>query len=66
MTDSAEIARRAYAQAKPDLAGAVRSSENARRLLSIPDLRDDVPFCLRRDVCPLIAQMDAAGTIQAK
>ena len=62
-SDSAEIARRVYAQAKPDLLATVRTSENARRLLAIPELRDDVPFCLQRDTCPLIAQMDAAGTI---
>jgi 2-phosphosulfolactate phosphatase len=63
-SDSAEIVRRVYAQAKPDLAGAVRNSENARRLLSIPELRDDVPFCLQRDVYPLIAKMEANGSIR--
>ncbi|MGA9452057.1 MAG: 2-phosphosulfolactate phosphatase, partial [Verrucomicrobiia bacterium] len=36
MSDSAEMARRVYAQAKSDLPAAVRSSENARRLLAIP------------------------------
>ncbi len=66
MSDSAEIARRVYAKAKPDLFAIVRNSENARRLLAIPELRDDVAFCLQRDVCPLVAQMDAAGAIQAK
>jgi 2-phosphosulfolactate phosphatase len=64
-SDSAEIARRVYAQAKADLLATVRTSENARRLLAIPELRDDVPFCLQRDICPLIAQMDA-NTIHAK
>ncbi len=62
-SDSAEIARRIYAQAKPDLLATVRTSENARRLLAIPELRDDVPFCLQSDVCPLVAQMDADGKI---
>ena len=64
MSDSAEIARRVYAQAKSDLPAAVRSSENARRLLAIPELRDDVPFCLQRDVCPLIAKMEADGSVR--
>ena len=63
MSDSAEISRRIYAQAKSDLLATVCTSENARRLLAIPELRDDVPFCLRSDVCPLVAQMDADGTI---
>jgi 2-phosphosulfolactate phosphatase len=64
LSDSAEIARRAYAQAKPDLAGAVRLAENARRLLAIPELRDDVAFCLQRDIYPLIARMEADGVIR--
>ncbi len=64
MSDSAEIARRIYAQAKPDLLATVRTSENARRLLAIPELRDDVPFCLQRDPCPLIATMNADGSVR--
>jgi 2-phosphosulfolactate phosphatase len=63
-SDSAEVARRAYAQAKHDLALAVRNSENARRLLAIPELRDDVAFCLQRDIYPLIARMDADGSVR--
>jgi len=66
LSDSAEMARRLYAQTKPDLLSAVRDSENARRLLAIPELRDDVPFCLQRDCYPVIAQMNGAGLIQAK
>jgi len=64
--DSTEIARRAWAQAKPDLAAAVRNATNARRLLAIPELRDDVVFCLQRDVFPLIARMEADGAIRRK
>jgi len=62
--DSAKMARRVYAQAKSDLPAAVRGSENAQRLLAIPELRDDVPFCLQRDVCPLIAKMEADGLVR--
>lgn len=64
-SDSAEMARRVYAQAKSDLAAAVRTSENARRLLAIPELRDDVSFCLQQDIFPLIARMGADGTIRS-
>jgi len=60
---SSQIARRDYAQAKSDLLGAVRHAENARRLLAIPELRDDVAFCSQRDVFPLIAKMEADGAI---
>ena len=64
LSDSAEIAQRTYAQAKPDLTAVVRTSENARRLLAIPELRDDVPFCLQRDIFPLVARLEADGAIR--
>ena len=59
-----EIAWRAWTQAKADLAGTFQTSTNARRLLAIPELRDDVAFCLQRDVFPLIAKMEADGAIR--
>ena len=62
--DSAEIARRVYAQAKADLLAAVCTSENARRLLAIPELGDDVSFCLQRDACPLVARLEADGSVR--
>ena len=65
LSDSAEIAWRVYVQVKPDLLAAVRTSENARRLLAIPELRDDVSFCLQRDIFPLVAKMNADGTIRS-
>jgi len=64
ISDSTEIARHDYAQAKSDLAAAVRNATNGRRLLAIPELRDDVAFCLQRDVFPLIARMEADGAIR--
>ena len=64
LSESAEIARRDYAQAESNLAAAVRNSTNGRRLLAIPELRDDVAFCLQRDVFPLIAKMEADGAIR--
>jgi 2-phosphosulfolactate phosphatase len=63
-SDSAEIARHAYAQAKHDLAAAVCNSENGRCLLAIPELRDDVAFCLQRDTFPLVAKMEFDGAIR--
>ncbi|HZF01868.1 MAG TPA: 2-phosphosulfolactate phosphatase [Methylomirabilota bacterium] len=64
-SDSTQIARRAWLEMKPDLAAAISNSENARRLLAIPELREDVVFCLQRDTHPLIAKMDADGTIRS-
>ena len=65
-SDSAEIAYCAWAQAKADLAAAVCNSENARRLLGIPELSGDVPFCLQQDVFPLVAKLEADGIIRCK
>jgi phosphosulfolactate phosphohydrolase-like enzyme len=41
-SDSAQVARTAYAYAESDLGAAVCNSENARRLLTSPELRGDV------------------------
>lgn len=57
LTDSAQVAAAVYAQAKGNLAKVVGQSENARRLLGIPELGDDVEFCLQRDVFELVAAL---------
>ena len=64
LCDSAQIALRTYLEAKPNLAAAIGSSDNARRLLAIPGLREDVAFCLQRDAFPLVATMGADGRIR--
>jgi len=64
ITDPAEIALRAYARAKSNLAEAICRSENALRLLAIPELRDDVAFCLRQDVYNLVAVLGRDGAIR--
>jgi 2-phosphosulfolactate phosphatase len=64
MRDSAEIARRVWMRSELDLSSAFASSANARRLLAIPELRDDVAFCLQRDLFPLIARMETDGSIR--
>lgn len=57
LSDSAQISLAAFKQEKGNLEGAVGKSENAVRLLAIPELRDDVAFCMRRDVFDLVAVM---------
>ena len=64
LCDSAQIALRTYLEAKPNLAAAIGSSDNARRLLAIPGLREDVAFCLQRDAFPLVARMGTDGAIR--
>lgn len=57
LSDSAQIALATFHQAKKDLYAAACQSENAQRLLAIPGLRDDVKFCLQRDVFNIAAVM---------
>lgn len=57
LSDSAQVVLAAFEKAKWDLAGTIAKSENARRLLAIPELRDDVEFCLQQDVFDLVAAL---------
>jgi 2-phosphosulfolactate phosphatase len=54
-----------YLQAKEmNLDKRIGFCENARRLMAIPALRDDVAFCLQRDVFPLVAKMESDDAIR--
>ena len=64
LNDSVETARNAWRKAKSNLLEVVSKAENARRLLAIPELRDDVAFCLRQDVFNLIAVLTRDGAIR--
>ena len=64
LNDSAETARNAWRKAKSNLLEVVSEAENARRLLAIPELRDDVAFCLRQDVFKLSAVLGRDGAIR--
>jgi len=65
LSGPAKACFRNFMLAKSELAVKISNSENGRRLLAIPELRDDVAFCLQRDIFPLVAKMDADGTIRA-
>jgi 2-phosphosulfolactate phosphatase len=58
VTDSARIALQIYQQNSRDLLRAAEHCRNGRRLLSMPELRDDVAWCLKRDEFPLVAKME--------
>jgi len=64
ISDSAETARRTFLHAYADLPTALAASQNARRLLAIPELHDDVAFCSQRDIFNLVAEMKADGIIR--
>jgi phosphosulfolactate phosphohydrolase-like enzyme len=65
VSDSARMARRFYRLEKDELLEAISSSRNGRRLLSIPELREDVAFCVQRDSFALVAELGKDGSIKA-
>jgi 2-phosphosulfolactate phosphatase len=65
VSDAALAARRLYQSAVANLPGAAADSRNGRRLREMPDLRDDVPFCLRRDAVAVSASLNPNGEIKA-
>jgi 2-phosphosulfolactate phosphatase len=64
LSDSVETALSAWQKAKSNLLDVVSEAENARRLLGISELRDDVAFCLQRDVYNLVAVLGRDGAIR--
>jgi 2-phosphosulfolactate phosphatase len=63
VADSALMAHRLFRLEDPDLVGAVSQSRNGRRLLAQTELREDVAFCLRQDVVPVVARLNKDGSI---
>jgi 2-phosphosulfolactate phosphatase len=63
LADSAQIAREIYRSHAADLLGAMQLARNGRRLLNLPDLAADVPFCLQRDAADFNARMAPDGWI---
>ena len=66
LDDASFIALKTFTEMKSDLAAAIGSSQNGRRLLAMPELRDDVAFCAQLDVFDLVAVMDKDGAIRAR
>jgi 2-phosphosulfolactate phosphatase len=64
ISDSAKIARELYVMAKKDLLAAASSSRNGQRLSTIPDLCDDVPFCVQRNIFNFVAALDKTGKVK--
>jgi len=56
VADSAEMARRLYPLMQMDLIGAMNHARNGRKLLSNPDLKGDVWYCLQRETLNFLAQ----------
>lgn len=64
VSDSALLARRLFQAIHKELSIAAAASRNGRRLLSRPELRDDVPFCLERDLFSFTAILEPDGKVR--
>jgi 2-phosphosulfolactate phosphatase len=64
LSDSAKMARELYTIADKNLPAAAATSRNGMRLSRIPGLRDDVPFCMQRDISNFAAAMQSDGKIK--
>lgn len=64
VSDAAEVARNCYELLGKDLPSAFARARNGRRLLSIPELREDVAVCARRNLQPFCAVMNGEGVIR--
>ncbi len=62
--DSAQIASAVFKLEAGGVIAAMQRASNGARLLSMPDLKDDVAFCLRRNAVPLIATMSKDGIVR--
>ncbi|HEY5953132.1 MAG TPA: 2-phosphosulfolactate phosphatase [Terrimicrobiaceae bacterium] len=63
-SDSALMALRLFRAEKGDLLTAISQSRNGRRLISIPDLCEDVPYCAQRDLLNTVLEMDRDGRVR--
>ena len=63
ISDSTLLVRQIFQLAQNNLLAAASQSRNARRLLAIPELKDDVAFCLQRDVFDFAAVLNSEGKI---
>jgi len=64
VSDSARIALQIYRLNQGNLTAAVEHCRNGRRLSSIAELRDDVPWCLQRDIFPFVAKLEGDAIVK--
>ena len=63
-SDATQLSLHAYLHALPGFPSVFDGSQNARKLLSLPDLAADVAFCRQRDCFDLVAAADAEGILR--
>jgi 2-phosphosulfolactate phosphatase len=63
LSDATVIAQEIYRREQSDLAAALGRSQNGRRLLSLPELADDVAFCAQRDCFDVVPVLNSQGRL---
>jgi len=66
IADSAHMARRLFQLEATNLSKAMAQSRNGRRLMAQPQLREDIPFCARREIVSLVAELEKDGSVRAQ
>jgi 2-phosphosulfolactate phosphatase len=64
VSDSVLMAVNLFLPADRDLSFVMSQSRNARRLLSRPELRDDVAYCAQQDIYDFVAEMGRDGLVR--
>jgi 2-phosphosulfolactate phosphatase len=64
ISDATLAVRRLFQIARTKLPEAAMESRNGRRLLGIPELKDDVPYCLQQDLFPVSVLLQPNGEIK--
>jgi 2-phosphosulfolactate phosphatase len=62
-SDSARLVCHRYRNCQSQLLQVAIEAKNARHLLSIPSLAEDVAFCVQRDAYPIVGKMNADGWV---
>jgi len=63
-SDAAELVRRVYPLLGSNLLEAMKSTRNGNRLLAQEDLRDDVWYCVQREIFNFAAELCPDGAIR--
>ena len=64
MSDSASVTADMFKVHADELEAAMQKSSNARRLLAIPELSEDVAFCLSENLFPIVVGAESNGTLR--
>lgn len=66
VSDLALAARRLFRLERKDLPKALGESRNGKRLLSRPELKEDVAFCAQVNRIPLVVELDKKGRVRRR